>query len=67
MGMKPKNRLSHSYSRWPSNPRERLELAQLDMEFCAALVKIEGGITPEIDRLARRAFDVGAEAGKHQN
>ena len=61
MGMKPQNRL-HSATRWPSNPRERLELADTDIEFCAAMMKIEGRLTPELDRIAYRGYEVGLEA-----
>ena len=55
--MKPTNRL-HSLTRWPSDPRRRLELAETDISFADALRKIVGKRMPEIDRIAICAFDV---------
>ncbi len=55
--MNPHNRL-HSFTRWPSDPYRRLELAEVDLGFADAVCKIMGEGIPEINRIAFRAFQV---------
>lgn len=49
------NRLSHSFTRWPSDPHERSELATLDIDFVIAIRRInrEGDVSGPLDWQAR--------------
>jgi hypothetical protein len=59
-----KNRV-HTFSRWPSNPRERLKLAQLDCDFVQALARcgIDVLAIPSLNQIVIKA---GTEAMRAQ-
>jgi uncharacterized protein YcbX len=59
-----KNRV-HTFSRWPSDPHKRLELAQLDVDFVKALSRcgIDVLASPVLNQITIKA---GTEAMKAQ-
>ena len=59
--MKLRNRL-HTLTRWPSDPRRRLELAETDIWFADAISKIVCEDVPEIKQIALRAFRMKCQA-----
>lgn len=59
-----RNRL-HSRTRWPRNPRDRLELAQMDIDYCVAMERILGD-KPELVKIRQRAYCVKKQLPKEQ-